>query len=159
MPLESLRLEDYSDREVLLVLMDVAADDVDGWAYAYDVGKRLGITEEHARRATANRLSWMVRYGAVEREHLRDIDGVYRYVNDDPDRPKYGQRWRVTDVGAALARGELRKRDEQALERLQDEHMIVLTRWMQQRAHRDGNATMAKLVDREWRRAELIRKG
>jgi hypothetical protein len=143
MPLESLRLTDYSDREVLLVLMDVADDDVDGWAYAYDVGKRLGITEEHARRAAANRLSWMVRYGAVEREHLRDIDGVYRYVNDDPDRPKYGQ---------------LRKRDEQALERLQDEHMIVVTRWMQERAHRDGNATMAKLVDREWRRAELMRK-
>jgi hypothetical protein len=101
----------------------------------------------------------MVRYGAVEREHLRDDRRRLPLRQRRPRRPKYGQRWRVTDVGAALARGQLRKRDEQALERLQDEHMIVLTRWMQQRAHRNGNATMAKLVDREWRRAELIRKG
>lgn len=148
-PLESLNIVDLSDREVLLMLRDVA--DADGWAYAYDVGERLGIVEEHRRRASANRLSWMTRFGAVEREHLQDADGRYRYVNDDPDRPKYGQRWRLTVIGEAIASGKLRAAQERAVEELGEAELVLITRLVAERARGATNATAAKLVEREWK--------
>jgi hypothetical protein len=152
--LERLRLEDYSDRELLLAIHDAVDDE--GWVDALELATRLGIVGEYPRRTVASRLSWLQRWGAVEREHERDEAGNIRYMRDG--RVRYTQRWGLTKVGATLALGQLRKGDATALERLQDEHLILVTRWMQERAHRN-NTTMAKLVDREWRRAELIRKG
>ena len=149
MALESLSNAVLSDREVLLVLRDLA--DADGWAYAYDVGERLGVAEEHARRAAANRLSWMVRYGAVEREHLKDADGKARYVNDDPDRPKYGQRWRLTDIGEAIAVGKLRVAQERAVADIGEAELVLMTRLVAERARGAHNATAAKLAEREWK--------
>jgi hypothetical protein len=153
--LESLRLEDYSDRELLLVINDTA--DEDGWVDALELATRLGLEGDYPRRAVASRLSWLHRYGAVQREHERDESGVVRYHRDG--RVRYTQRWGLTEAGLALAIGQLRKGDESALERLKDEQMILVTRWVQERSHRNGGATMAKLVEREWKRADLLRKG
>ena len=71
MPLEHLRLEDLSDREVLLVMLDVA--DPDGWVDALQVGVQFGIPEEHALRTATSRLTWLMRWGAVQREPETDV--------------------------------------------------------------------------------------
>lgn len=142
MPVDRLRIDDYSDRELLLVLEDVA--DSDGWASADDVADRLDL----AKRAIASsRLSWLKRFGAVEREHERDEAGNLRYHRDG--KAMYTQRWRLTNAGRALAHGRLRKKDETALASMGDEQMLLVTRWLSQRTLDDG--TTAKLVQREWR--------
>jgi hypothetical protein len=146
--LESLRLVDLSDREVLLVVRDVA--EPDGWAYAYDVGRRLGIADDHARRAAAVRLSWLVRYGAVQREHLQDAFGNLRYINDDLGRPKYGQRWRLTDVGEAVADGKLKRAQERAVEEASDVQLLLVERAIAERG-RGADAATSKLIEREWK--------
>jgi hypothetical protein len=149
MALESLTILDLSDREVLLVLRDVAEDD--GWGYAEAVGLRLGIIEEHARRAAAVRLSWMVRYGAVEREHLVDADGRLRYINDDVGRPKYGQRWRLTEIGEAFADGRLKRAQERAVEDASTAQLLLVAQAVAERARHLDSAPAAKLIEREWK--------
>jgi predicted ArsR family transcriptional regulator len=141
-PVERLTIDDYSDRELLLVLEDVA--DGDGWADAQDVADRLDL----AKRAIASsRLAWLKRFGAVEREHERDEAGVLRYTASG--KPVHTQRWRLTAAGRALAHGRLRKRDETTLDSMGDEQMLLVTRWLSQRTVDEG--TTAKLVQREWR--------
>jgi hypothetical protein len=142
MPLERLTIDDYSDRELLLVLEDVA--DGDGWADAQDVADRLDLAQ---RRIASSRLSWLKRFGAVEREHERDEHGVLRYTGTG--KPIHTQRWRLTQAGKTLAHGRLRKKDETALGGMGDEQMLLVTRWLSQRTLDDG--TTSKLVQREWR--------
>src|SRR4051812_28872093 len=109
MALERLTIEDYSDREFLLVLADVA--DHDGWATSEDMAVRLDL----ANKATASsRLSWLKRWGAVEKEHERDENGVLRYYADG--KPRYTQRWRLTPAGAALAQGAIKKGQQATLD-------------------------------------------
>jgi hypothetical protein len=143
MALESLRIDDYSDREFLLVLDDLA--DGDGWADSQRVAEQLGF---ESRRFAAVRLSWLQRFGAVEREHERDEHGNIRYTVHG--KLRYTQRWRMTEAGAALAHGRLRKRQAESLERIGEEQMIEVTRWLTRRARGSG-AVAAKLIAREWR--------
>ena len=142
MPLESLRIDDYSDREFLLVLADHLDDD--GWAESLKVSRALGFEN---RRLASARLAWLARYGAVEREHARDDAGNIRWHKDG--RPMHTQRWRLTELGAAVAGGRLRKGDETALGRLRDDQLPLVTRWLSERSR--GDVGMAKLVQREWR--------
>lgn len=147
MALESLRLLDLSDREVLLVVRDVA--DGDGWAWAYDVGERLGVVESHRRRAAAQRLSWLARFGAVEREHLSDEHGNLMYVTrQGTQRPKYGQRWRLTDIGELLALGKLRAAESRLLDDADEARMLLIARHVAAQARHSAGA---KLIEREWR--------
>jgi len=153
-PLEHLRLLDLSDREFLLVLADVITDSGDGWADSLEVAQRLGIKGESPRRTVACRLSWLARWGAAKREHRRDDHGNIRYHKDG--RPMHTQRWALTGVGADIAQGALRKTDETALERLRDEQLVLVARWLNKRSRNGTPATMTKLVEREWRRGTLL---
>jgi hypothetical protein len=148
-PLESLRLIDLSDREVLLVVADVADDD--GWAYAYDVAERLGVADAYRRRAGAQRLSWLKRYGAVEREHEADEHGNLMYVAGDPHRPRYGQRWRLTATGEALASGRLRAAQQRAVDDADEAQLLLVARIVAERARASSSSAAAKLIEREWR--------
>jgi hypothetical protein len=147
--LDSLRLEDLSDREFLLIVTDVA-DEHDGWADSQEVANRLGLSK---RRLASSRLSWLARWGAVEREHQRDEAGNIRYHRNG--KPMHTQRWRLTTVGWALASGQMRKGLESQLARTDDAQMVVLTRWL---ARRQMGATAQKLTEREWQREALLRK-
>jgi hypothetical protein len=140
--LESLRITDYSDREFLLVVADHLQDD--GWAESLEVSRALGFEN---RRLAAQRLAWLARYGAVEREHARDEAGNIRWHKDG--RPMHTQRWRLTPLGEQVAHGRLRKGDETALARLGDAQLPLVTRWLSERSR--GDSGMAKLVQREWR--------
>jgi len=148
---EHLRLEDLSDREILLMIADVA--DGDGFADSLAIATRLDIGGAHPRRTVAVRLSWLARWGAVQREHERDEKGNIRYTRDG--KVRHTQRWGLTPIGWQVASGELRKGLENALERVDDGQMLVLTRWL---ARRNAGATARKLAEREWRRETLLRR-
>jgi hypothetical protein len=149
MSLDRLRIEDFSDREFLLIVADVAAEE-DGWADSEQVAQRMDLS---TRRLASSRLSWLRRYGAVEREHVRDEHGNIRYHRNG--KPMHTQRWRLTTAGQMVAFGKLRKADETALGRLRDEQMLLVTRWLAERTAGDG--TVGKLVSREWRYGQARR--
>lgn len=148
---EHLRLEDLSDRELLLVIADIAGDG--GYADGLDIAARLDIGGEYPRRTVACRLSWLVRWGALQREYERDEAGNIRYRRDG--KVVYTQRWGLTPMGWAVASGELRKGLETQLERVDDAQMVVLTRWV---ARRSSSFTARKLAEREWRREGMLRR-
>jgi hypothetical protein len=150
MALESLRITDYSDREFLLLVADHTQDD--GWTESLDVARALGFEN---RRFAAQRFAWLHRYGAVEREHERDEAGNIRYHRDG--RVRHTQRWRLTELGVAVAHGRLRKGDQTALDRLREDQLPLVTRWLSE--HSRGDTGMAKLVQREWRYGHARRNG
>lgn len=144
--LTSLTLLDLSDRELLLVMRDVA--DGVGWASAHDIADQLGLQTDKPHRSVAVRLSWLKRYGAVEREHERDPDtGRLLYRGD---KPVYTQRWKMTPTGLALAVGKLTKTQQASLDKLKDGQMLMTMRWLSQRVV-GSEPTVSKLMDREYR--------
>src|SRR5262245_19461938 len=140
---ESLRVEDFSDREFLLVVIDVAEDD--GWSDSEAVAHRLGFAE---RRSAAIRLSWLWRLEAVEREHARDEHGQLRWHKNG--KPMTTQRWRPTELGEAIAFGKLRARQRQVLERFGDAELVEVTRWLSERTQ-DRSVAATRLALREWK--------
>jgi hypothetical protein len=147
--LESLRLEDCSDREVLLVIRDLAAEDSEGWVLAYDVGERLGIDEKVRKRAAAQRMTWLRRYGALIREYLTNEHGEIKY--DPHGNPRWGQRWALTDIGLELALGNLKSQQRRAIKDMSDGQLLLLTRALADRARHADTFTAGKLAEREWR--------
>jgi hypothetical protein len=147
--LETLRLEDLSDREVLLVIADLAGEDADGWVLAYDVGERLGIAETKRKRAASSRMSWLRRYGALEREYLTTEHGEIKY--DTKGNPRWGQRWRLTVAGHEIAMGNLRAGQHKAVDGMTDGQLLLLTRALADRARYAESSTAAKLAEREWK--------
>ena len=61
-------IEDMSDREFLHVVLDVAEED--GWSSSDDVRRKLGMPK---RFHASSRLSWLQRFGAVEREYAGEV--------------------------------------------------------------------------------------
>jgi DNA-binding transcriptional ArsR family regulator len=141
-----LTLLDLSDRELLLVLRDVA-DAATGYALAADIADRLDIGED-GRRSVSVRLSWLTRYGAVEREYRRDSQG--RLELTPGGNPVKLQGWKLTDVGFQMATGTLKKGTQKTLDSLDDGAMLMTMRWLSQRVV-GSNATVSKLMDREYR--------
>lgn len=139
---EHLTILDLSDREFLLIVRDVS--DGDGWADAIDVADQLDLTD---KRSASSRLSWMKRYGAVEREYERDEHGQLRTSRDGT--PKHTQRWRLTELGLAMATGKLNKTTQATLERMDSGALLMTARFLSGRAAADTSA--GKLVMREWR--------
>ena len=151
MPLEHLRLEDLSDREVLLVMLDVA--DADGWVDALQVGLQFGIAEEHALRTATSRLTWLMRWEVVQREPEEDVP------KPPPGEPRRRRRWGLTPKGQDMATGEVSRTRQQALESARDTDMLALTRMLAEK-QRQGGLAVRNLVRREWRyRTEYSRNG
>jgi hypothetical protein len=143
MPHDHLTIDDLSDREFLLVLDDVAKED--GWADSEHVAQRLDAAK---KQIVSSRLSWLVRWGAVMREHERDRYGNLRYRADGT--PRYTQRWALTPEGRALAFGSLKTRQRESLDKFDETQMIEVTRWLTTRS-RSSSAVASKLIAREWR--------
>lgn len=139
---EQLTIEDFSDREFLLVMIDSA--DEEGWTTSASVAAQLDLK---GTRLASSRMAWLARFTAVEREHVRDVNGAIRYHRNG--KVMHTQRWRPTDLGWAIAQGKLRKGDQSALDRLGDGQMLLVTRWLSERT--TASSGLAKLVQREWR--------
>lgn len=151
MTIDRLRIEDFSDREFLLIVADLIAENGEGWADSEEVAKRMDLT---SRRVASSRLSWLRRYDAVEREHVQDEHGNIRYHRNG--KAMYTQRWRLTPIGEAIAFGKLRKKDETALGSMGDAQMFLVTRWLTERTAGDG--PMGRLVAREWKYGQAVGK-
>lgn len=145
MALEHLRLEDMSDREVLLVMLDVADDE--GYVDPTDIAEHLGVRGDNPRRVVSARMAWLKRFGAVEKEFETDEHGnVMRRRNNEP---RTTQRYRLTPIGQDIANGTLRATQEKSLEGFHDGQIVMLTQWLSQRASGSGT-TVSNLVRREW---------
>lgn len=146
MALDHLRLEDMSDREVLLVMLDVADPD-GGDVDPLDVAEQLGVRGDNPRRVVSARLAWLKRFGAVERVLETDEHG--NVVRNRKGEPRTTQRYRLTPIGWDMANGQLRATQEKALQGIGDAEMLLVTQWLTQRA-RESGTTVANLVRREW---------
>jgi hypothetical protein len=149
--LRSLKLFDYSDRELLQVVNDLCEASADGWTTSEDIAKQIGITtttvtidgkqkESHPVQMAGSRMAALKRFGAVYR---------------DDDRPSKAY-WRLTPVGEAMAFGKASKAQQRALEEAEPESLLVLTRMLAQR-QRGANESARHLVRREWMRETQYR--
>jgi len=145
-----LRVTDFSDREFLALCIEEI--DAEGWfdAAAVVAKPELAGLEGVERRHVSSRCSWLWRYGVLEREHLWDEHGNPRFIAGDPERPKWGQRWRLTELGERYAGGHLTQRQEGTLARIGDERLMDLTRWLHEQL-RDAPEVARNLMLREWR--------
>jgi hypothetical protein len=150
MPRETLTLLDLSDREFLLIVED--AYDADGWADSYEVARRCDLTE---RRSAAVRLSWLARSGVAEREHARDEGGNLRYHRNG--KVMHTQRWRLTDLGHAIAHGSIKAKQQRALDGIEDAALLELTSYVTDRLRHDPAAQW--LAKRQWRYGTENRTG
>lgn len=136
--LRSLKNSDFSDRELLHLLSDLA--DSDGWTTTPELATALGIKpsesmtprqqEAYARRCVGSRYAAMKRFGFVERDETRT-------------------KWRVTKVGRDLMSGKLTKGLEQALGKLSSGDRILIMRSLTQ-AFRTDRVEAATMLRREW---------
>jgi len=141
-----LTLLDLSDRELLLVLRDVA-DASTGYALAADIAERLDVGED-GRRSVSVRLSWLSRFGAVEREYRRDSQG--RLETTASGKPVKLQGWKLTEMGWQMATGKLKKTTERSLDSLSDGDALMAMRWFSQRVS-GSDSEVGKMLDREYR--------
>lgn len=149
----SLKLTDFSDVEFLHLLID--AQDDDGWTDSAHLAampelKWLEDIYKYPRNPISSRLVWLWKYGVVEREHKRDPKGNLLYISDDQNRPKWGQRWKLTALGEAMVTGTLTERQKASLDKLEATSMLDVTRWLTDQTREAPNAAR-KLMEREWR--------
>lgn len=137
---ENLKLENFSDREILHLLADLA--DNEGWvdveALAIRVGlSRNGLSEAqmalHVRRCVTVRLAWIKKLsGCVERH---------------PDKKVYA--WRLTDLGREIVSAKLSKEVADKLGNIQDGATLLALSTLARRFTRSTPAG-ANLMRREW---------
>ena len=144
----SLRITDFSDREFLALCID--AMDA-GWFDSQAVADLID-DKEITRRNVSNRCSWLWRYGVLEREHLADDHGNLRYVAGDPGRPKWGQRWALTELGEHYLSGHLLSHQRKTLSGIEDKRLLDLTRLFAEHL-REAPDVARNLMLREWRYA------
>lgn len=141
----SLKLEDYSDHELLALVNDLS--DGTGFVTSGAIAEALGQAGDDLKSPTRNvsiRLAWLKRYGVMETAE-EEIDG------------KRTRGWRVTHEGAALLSGSLRKAQQEALEGLTEDRVFALARVFGQRFVNSGGMA-AKMMEREFRYATGARK-
>ncbi len=141
----NLKLENYSDRELLYLLNDLASED-DNWVETTALADRIGLSRNglddeqfrlHAQRCVSVRLGWIARLsGAVEKDTERKAP--------DPTR------WRLTDVGNAVVKATI---SEDLSKRLLDgvtDFAALHALDMLSRRYRGANIGAANLMRREW---------
>lgn len=131
--LTSLRIVDYTDRELLHILNDVA--DEEGWASSEVLANAIGIKPRGKdprgpRRCVAMRFAWMARYGWVRRDPTNTM-------------------WRLTKDGEELISGKLRPALKQSLKEMRPADRVMLMREMTT-AYRNAPQSAATMYRREW---------
>lgn len=129
MALASLRLQEYPDAELLAIVNDMA--DGDGWSTSEAIAAQIGIDAKHARQCVGSRLSWLRRWGYVERH---------------PEIPA----WQVSPLGNALLGGKLTKTARGIIERMNDADRVLFTRLLASTSRAAGASS--KAYEREWKR-------
>ena len=124
----SLSLMEYSDRELLNVVLDHENDE--GWVSAPQIVEAIGINHRHALQCVSIRFAWMRRYGVMDRD------------------PKSGL-WRLTIEGRQIALGSLTKAQKSAIQGLSKERVMEATRLLTGRYGQVGE-TASTMMRRAW---------
>jgi hypothetical protein len=124
----SLRLLDYSDRELLALVRDL--QDEEGWTSTESLLNRLKLDHENPAQCVATRMGWMGRYGAVEKSDK-------------------GGKYRLSPIGEVMVSGKLTKTTEKVLDGIKPDQMLLVTRWLGER-QRNSEDTAKSLIRREW---------
>lgn len=123
-----LRLEDFSDRELLLAYQKAAAG---GGASAHDVAAELGITVANPDQSVAVRFGWLRKYGVME----KDKDGL----------------WVPTTTGERLLDGEMRAAQKRAMEEMDETQLYAATIALTRRLASTNNDAAARMMNRQMR--------
>ena len=136
----NLKLENYSDREILHLIDDLA--DKEGWVLDEHLAERIGLRVAgmsdaqlliHTRRCVGIRLAWIKKLtGAVERH---------------PDKKDY--RWRLTEIGRAVVGAKLNGSLENGLSQMSEANVLIALEVVGHRYLR-ANTGAANLMRRQW---------
>jgi hypothetical protein len=127
--MDSLKLSDLSDREVLAIVDDVSRSD--SWSTGDDIAEALGLEGPTRRQSVGTRLGWIKRLsGTVERHH------------------KFGW-WRLTSLGEDVVKGKLTAAEQRSLQRLEGAKLILATRELGTSRARTSKS-LNNLMRREW---------
>lgn len=126
--MESLKLTDYSDRELLFLIQDVA--DKDGWVTTEGLAAALDLNHPNPIQCVGTRMGWMARFGIVEKGRAHT--------------------WRLSHVGYAVMRAGLNKGAVNAMGSTKDEALLELTHKLTDR-YASTAPEVATLMRREWR--------
>lgn len=136
----NLKLENYSDREILHLLDDLAG--ADGWVDVEILAARVGLSPNgkspeqlliHARRCLSVRLSWIRRLTMCVERH--------------PDKMRL--HWRLTVAGQEVVKARLTKDFEAKLLGLGEFTTLPVLDAISRR-YRQANPGSANLMRREW---------
>lgn len=130
--LERLTLFDYSDRELLLIVMEQADASDDGFADTKTIADTLGIEGDRRLQSVGSRLAALKRFGVVER--LPEVTRA---------------KWQVTPIGRLMANGKVTKGIERSLEGISPEQTLLVTRYLTRR-YREAPEAASHLIRREW---------
>lgn len=108
--MSSLKLLDFSDRELLARLDDISDDE--GYATSRELAEALGLTDENGTFCVAQRMSWLRRYGAVER--------------DAETNPAKNRGWKMSEIGRLANASALKARQRMSLESLDAPALVDL---------------------------------
>ncbi len=138
---DTARLADFSDREILHMVDDHG--DNDGWVTTDQIAQAISgrpkrDDRRNARRAAGIRLSWLKRFGVIERK---------------TDQPLLGA-WRITQVGKHFLDGRLKERTAQEVRVMPDAQLVELLRHTSDR-YQAAPRSSAILMRREWQRGML----
>lgn len=138
--LKRLRNIDYSDRELLHVIKSVA--DGRGLARAEDVAVAIGIAQNGKRTPAGTvsvRMSWMRRYGFIDRVDARTYGGK---ATDAP-------YWIITPAGRQLMGGTLNRSVVRAM-RANPGNPLLIMRELMVNAYVETDAPFATALRREY---------
>jgi hypothetical protein len=134
----SLKLEEFSDRELLFALEEFSDDE--GLATSQAISDGLGFEPipgtRHPHQSIAVRLGWLRRYGVVHRD-------------------KAG--WGLTDVGYRLMHGTLRASERRVLDNLDGDRLYAVMQEIGSHMLTTGDEA-ATMVHRSWRHSMAQRK-
>ena len=136
----SLKLEDFSDRELLYALEEHA--DGDGLCSSQELAEGLGLGKasglKHPNQNVAIRLSWLKRYGVVYRD-------------------EESKRWGLTPVGQRILHSKLKAAERRALEDLDPEKLLVVMKEIGATMLTAGDEAMT-MATRDFRYTTAARK-
>lgn len=133
----TLRLADYSDRELLLLLKDLCNASGNGYVSSEEVAQAVGLEGVEGKRSAGTRLGYLKRIGAVVRSH----------------RKSGPAQWALSDVGEVIATGTLSAAQEAALRKLRPSQVVLFTRHLAMRTVDREDPVLGAISWREYRRS------
>lgn len=127
-----LKLEEFSDRELIFRISDL--EDDEGWVSTEDFLAAVKIDHTNPKQCVGVRFAWMKRYGVLEKD------------------PKTTEaRWRLTEAGQAVINAGLTKGQQNALEAIAPEQGMEAVSRIAALAATNRGSAYGHLMGRAWR--------